>query len=204
MTAAHGPALLRFLQLASQLKQVRRQGWIDRAVDEPESVADHAWAVALLAWTLAGERDDLDRDRVLLLGLIHDLPEALAGDTTPFDDLRDAAGRIASEHFATPPSYSASARDAKRLAEEQALDELLAGLPESLSTEIRDAWQEYEEAQTAEARFVKQVDKLETVMQAERYLAQQPDLQVESFRQGARRDIHDPQLRRILEELLNG
>lgn len=203
MTDSH-IALVRYMQMASKLKAVRRQGWIDRGVDGPESVADHSWSVALLAWTLAGERDDLDRNRVLLLGLIHDLPEALAGDTTPFDAQRDETGRISAEHFSRPPAYSAAAKDLKRQAEGRALNEILAGLSDTLRTEIRDAWQEYEEAETPEARFVKQVDKLETVMQAEIYRALQPELQVESFRQGARRDIHDSQLQRALEELLDG
>lgn len=197
-------ALLGFVQLAARLKQVRRQGWIDRGVDSPESVADHSWAVALLAWTLAGERDDLDRERVLLLGLIHDLPEALAGDATPFDAERDASGAIAAEHFGRPPVYSDAARALKRQGEVQALDEMLDGLPEHLAGDIRRAWQEYDDAQTPEACFVKQVDKLETVIQAEGYLACQPQLRIESFRQGARRDIQDPQLRAILDRLLSG
>lgn len=196
--------LLRFMRLASQLKTVRRQGWIDRGVDGPESVADHSWSVALLAWSLAGERDDLDRDRVLLLGLVHDLPEAVAGDVTPFDAQRDASGRISPEHFSNPPAYFEGERDLKREGEERALDEMLNGLSESLRREILEAWQEYEAAHTPEARFVKQVDKLETVIQAEAYRAVQPDLQVGSFRHGARRDIQDPQLRALLEELLDG
>lgn len=201
---ARSAALLRFIQLASKLKTVRRQGWIDRGVDDPESVVDHSWSVALLAWALAGEREDLDRNRVLLLGLVHDLPEALAGDTTPFDAERDESGRIAVEHFATPPAYSAAAKDAKQQAEDRALDEMLEGLSDALRVEIRDAWKEYEATETPEARFVKQVDKLETVIQAEAYLAGQPELQVESFRQGALRDVRDPQLRRVLEDLLDG
>lgn len=198
------PALLRFVRLASQLKTVRRQGWIDRGVDEPESVADHSWSVALLAWTLAGERNDLDRDRVLLLGLLHDLPEVLAGDVTPFDAQRDEAGRIPAEHFSTPPAYSETERVLKRERERRALEEMLKGLPDSLSREIQEAWQEYEAVKTPEAHFVKQVDKLETVIQAMSYLDRQPEIQIESFRQGARRDIQDPQLRRMLDELLSG
>ncbi len=197
-------ALMRFVQVASKLKALRRQGWIDRGVDEPESVADHSWSVALLAWTLAGERDELNRNRVLLLGLIHDLPEALAGDATPFDVQRDATARISASHFSRPPTYSTAAKDLKRQAEERALDEMLSGLPDTMRIEIRAAWQEYEEAESPEAQFVKQVDKLETVIQAEAYATGQPELQIESFRQGARRDIHDPQLRQILEELLDG
>lgn len=194
--------LLRFARLAARLKTVRRQGWVDRGVDGPESVADHSWSVALLAWSLASERAGLDRDRVLLLALVHDLPEALAGDATPFDDQRDDAGRIASEHFARLPTYEALARAEKHEAEVRALSEMLDGLPAAMRREIRDAWQEYERAETPEAQFVKQVDKLETVIQAEQYLAGQPELQIESFRQGASRDIQDPQVRAVLDELL--
>ena len=90
---------LDFWSLALQLKRLRRTGWIDRGVSDPESSADHSWGVALLAWLLARDYPDLDRERVLLLGLIHDLPEAVAGDATPFDHLRDATGVIASDHF---------------------------------------------------------------------------------------------------------
>lgn len=195
--------ILAFFELASALKEVRRQGWLDRGVEDPESVADHSWAVALLAWSLASERDDLDRERVLLLGLVHDLPEALAGDTTPFDDNRDATGRIESDLFRQAPGYSEATRAHKREVESAALAEILSPLPPSLAAEIREAWQEYEESQTPEARFVKQVDKLETVIQAERYRSQDPDLVMESFRLGAQRDIVDSQLRQVLAALLD-
>ena len=203
MTAHDVPTLLRFLTLASDLKRVRRQGWVDRGVVEPESVADHSWGVALFAWSLASGRDDLDRDRVLLLGLVHDLPEAIAGDTTPFDGERDDAGQIAAEHFERPPEYSDDLDRQKQAAELAALDEMLAGLPARLAGEIRAAWWEYERAETAEARFVKQVDKLETVVQSERYRRDDAHLVMSSFRHGAFRDIQDAQLRLILETLVD-
>ncbi|HEX2282866.1 MAG TPA: HD domain-containing protein, partial [Thermomicrobiales bacterium] len=184
------------------LKRVKRQGWLDRGVDEPESVADHSWGVALLAWALSSERDDLDGNRVLLLGLVHDLPEALAGDTTPFDSERDSAGLIAARHFERVPEYSEELDRQKRALESDALEEMLAGLSGSLADDIRSAWWEYELAETAEARFVKQIDKLETAMQAERYAREQTDLVLESFRRGAFRDVRDERLLRILESIV--
>jgi putative hydrolases of HD superfamily len=196
--------LLGFFELAAGLKQVRRQGWMDRGVRNAESVADHSWSVALLAWCLAAERDDLDRNRVLLLGLVHDLPEALAGDVTPFDVHRDADGNIAREHFVAVPGYSSEIQDEKRKAEEAALTDMLAGLPEPLRADLFSAWQEYDENQTPEARFVKQVDKLETVIQADLYQRAQPELVIDSFRAGARRDVIDPQLQVLLDVLLAG
>lgn len=196
-------SILPFIQLASQLKAVRRQGWLDRGVDDPESVADHSWSVALIAWMLAAGRPGLDRDRVLLLGLVHDLPEAVVGDATPFDHLRDDAGNIAPEHFTDSPEYVAGARDAKQQRESAGIDEMVSTLPDDLAASIRSAWREYDQGRTAEARFVKQIDKFETVFQALVYRNDQPDLTIESFIRGADRDIADPMVRMLFDALLD-
>lgn len=194
-------AMIRLYGQLAKLKQLRRQGWIDRGVDDPESVASHSWAVAALAWILARDRDDLDRDRVLLLGLVHDLPEAIAGDATPFDQDRDEAGAVPIDRFHQAPEYTPDRQHAKTDREAAALRDLVAGLSEDLANEVQAAWWEYERAETPEARFVKQVDKLETLLQAEHYQHAQPDLIIESFRLGAVRDVTDPVLQAVLEAL---
>ena len=196
-------AVLRFWSLALRLKRLHRTGWLDRGVSDPESSSDHSWGVALLGWLLARDHPELDRERVLLLGLVHDLPEAVAGDVTPFDDVRDATGVIAANHFSTAPCYTDAARAAKRQAELASLNDMLRDLPDGLATDIRHAWHEYEQGQTPEARFVRQIDKLETLLQAEDYLDRQPELVIDSFRLGARRDISEPALADLLEARLN-
>lgn len=190
-------AFREFWDLAVALKRVQRQGWVDRGVELPESVADHSWGVALLAWLTAHGRTDLDRDRVLLLGLVHDLPEAIAGDATPFDSARDRDGTIAPERFREMPSYSEESKRLKRQAELRALAEMIANLPPSIAAEIHSAWVEYDEQRTPEARHVRQIDKLETLLQAHSYAGAQPELIVDSFRLGADADIADIPLRRI-------
>ncbi len=187
-------SLLRFWSIAQQLKSIKRQGWIDRGVADPESAAEHSWGVALLGWLLARDEPSLDRDRVLLLGLVHDLPEALAGDPTPFDRYRDARGDIDPARFAEPPAYTPESRRSKASAERDALDRMLSPLDPPLAAELREAWEDYEGGRTAEARFVRQVDKLETLLQAESYAARQPGLAIESFRLGAARDVTDSRL----------
>lgn len=194
--------ILRFWSLALRLKRLRRTGWVDRGVADPESGADHSWGVALLAWLLARDRPDLDRERVLLLGLVHDLPEAVAGDPTPFDEHRDANGIIDHRFFQSAPGYSEPARAAKRTAEMAALEELLGDLPSVLASEVRDAWHEYDRGQSREARYVRQIDKLETLLQAEDYADRQPELIVESFRIGTDRDLTDASLSSLAEARL--
>lgn len=198
MSASDRAGIVRFLRLAARLKEVRRQGWVDRGVPHPESGAEHSWAMALMAWLLALERDDLDAERVLLIALVHDLPEALAGDATPFDRHRDETGRIAETLFHDAPVYDERETRAKHARERAALDEMTTGLPQALRAQINAAWEEYNAGQSAEARFVRQVDKLETLLQAELYRERHPEIVIDSFRAGAGRDVTDPELRAIL------
>jgi putative hydrolase of HD superfamily len=202
MTPGDPSGFIAFARLVENLKQVRRQGWLDRGVTDPESSADHSWATALLAWLLAADRDDLDANRVLLTALVHDLPEALAGDETPFDLHRDPSGLIPDHHFRRAPIYDPAETDAKHARERRALDEMLSPLPIDQATLIRDAWEDYTTGATPEARFVKQVDKLETLIQAELYRDRQPEIIIESFRAGTLRDIDDPRLREVVFGLL--
>ncbi|MCX2728334.1 HD domain-containing protein [Thermomicrobium sp. 4228-Ro] len=192
---------LRFFRLVGRLKTLRRQGWVDRGVRVPESVADHSFRLALMAWLLAQERPGLDAERAALLALAHDVAEALAGDRTPFD----AALRAGAERerlFRQRPVYDPESEAKKAAAERAALQELAATLPGSVGTELVTAWEEYEAGQTAEARFVRQLDKLETVLQAFEYRAQQPELIIDSFVLGAMEAVTDPELRRLLEQAI--
>jgi len=176
--------LVRFIRLAGRLKRTVRTGWVDRGIpaEQAESVADHSFRVALLSW-LASARTELDRDRILKLALIHDLAEAITGDLTPYD-LADVVApdddaRIAflnRRHLA-----SADRAAAKRAAETTAIAEMCRDLPKSLRAEIGSLWQELEERATPEARFVKQIDKLETYLQSLEYAEERPGLPVASF-----------------------
>ncbi len=192
---------LRFFDLVGRLKALRRQGWIDRGVREPESVADHSFRLALMAWLLAQEQPSLDAGRAAVLALAHDVAEALAGDRTPFD----AALRTGAERerlFRQRPVYDPAAEAEKTAAERAALREMAAMLPEAIGAALIAAWEEYEAAETPEARFVRQLDKLETVLQALEYRARQPELIIDSFVLGALDEVSDPRLRALLEGAL--
>lgn len=198
---AEASELLRFVRAIGRLKTLRRQGWIDRGVREPESVADHSFRLALMAWVLAQRRPDLDATRAMLLALVHDAAEAIAGDRTPFDAALQAGAEPA-VLFRQRPVYDPEAEARKTAAERAALRELAALLPEPVGERLIEAWEEYEAAQTPEARFVRQLDKLETVLQALEYRERQPDLIIDSFILGALDEVTDRSLRELLEQAL--
>jgi 5'-deoxynucleotidase YfbR-like HD superfamily hydrolase len=203
-----------FLQLArnlAALKALPRTGWSDRGVNAGlvESVADHSLAVAVLAWAMALERvcdgEDLDPHRVLVLGLIHDLAESEAGDAPPYDpaDLpneRDAEDR---RTFLNRRHVRDDARAAaKRTAEDEAMRRICAALPPAAGRALASAWEELRTDLSAEARFVKQVDKLETFLQSTVYEQQDPSLPMDSFRQEVLERLDDPLLAGIRDAAL--
>jgi putative hydrolase of HD superfamily len=189
--------LAQFAHLAMGLKEVARTGWLDRGVEPAaaESVADHSWSVALLAWLLAAEDAGLDRDRVLRLALIHDLAETITGDLTPYGELHGEAPDSAFlnlRHTHTPESALA-----KHEAEQVAIDQLAALLPDGAAGELRAIWAEYAARESPEARFVKEIDRLETWLQSRRYLEGNPDLPMDSFRLEVELELTHPALIRL-------
>ena len=203
--------LLQLAQTLQRLKQVPRQGWLDRGVSslETESVADHSLGVALLAWMAAIEARadgaDLDPTRVLMLALVHDLPEAEIGDWTPYaadevtahDDSGDRAAFLNARQVRSPERTAA-----KRAAEQAAIDRLVAVLGSAAATTLADLWRELAAGVSPEARFVKQADRLETFLQSHAYAASDPSLPMASFRVEAGTEITDPVLSAIRDQAL--
>jgi putative hydrolase of HD superfamily len=182
MPPAGVPGLGHLAEAAGALKEVRRKGWVDRGVPDAESVADHSYRVALLAWALARARG-LDAERAMLIALVHDLAEAEVGDETPFDALLGGLEPVDRAVFERLPPEDPARRAAKRAREQAAIGRLAAALPPALADELAAAWRDYDQQGSPEARLVKQLDRVETLSQAQSYAARQPDLPIGSFRE---------------------
>lgn len=134
--------VLTFLRAAERLKTVTRSGWT--SAGEQESVAEHTWRLCLMAMLLYGRTPSIDLARLLKMGLVHDLGEAIRGDI---------------------PAPAQVAGRSKADEERTDLLELTAPLPPALQHEILELWDEYEAAYSPEARLAKGLDKLETILQ---------------------------------------
>jgi putative hydrolases of HD superfamily len=210
-TAHAAQALLGLVQFAAKLKSLPRTGWLDRGLDalRVESVADHSFGVALLAWVCALQRQAegaaIDPERVLKLALIHDLAEAETGDWTPYD-----GATIPSEHdpaarrafLEARHSRNPDRRAAKRAQEDEVMRTLLATLPGATRSALGELWDELHLGESPEARFVKQVDRLETFLQSRLYLDTDPTLPMASFHQEVLETIDDPLLAAIRDAAL--
>ncbi len=191
--------LARFLHLVGRLKFTPRTGWLDRAVPpvETESVADHSYRLALLTWLAAASQPELDRAKVLKLALVHDLAEAITGDSPPYDPTQipaeaDPGARhafLSNRHI-----RSEATKNAKRASEAAAMAELLADLPAPLAEELAALWREAAAQTSPEARFVKQADALEAYFQSREYLAAEPSRPMASFAAEVAEVITEPAL----------
>ena len=82
----HVDVIIEFYFEFAQLKQLYRQGWLQRdiATQNCESVAEHTFSITLLAMVVADMYfPELDIAKIMRMCLIHDLAEAYTGDYTP-------------------------------------------------------------------------------------------------------------------------
>jgi len=142
-------ATLHLLLDAHKLKRTYRTGWVARGISNAESVAEHSFGVTFIALLLMEMIDHpLDKNKVLTIALLHDLPEGITGDIPS----------PAVAHF--PPN-------AKRDAELAVLKHQLNNLPHA--DQWRDWWQEFEDRSSPEGRLVRDADKLDMLIQAYTY-----------------------------------
>ena len=197
-------SLLEFFRAAGKLKTVARQGWVDRGIPNAESVADHTFRAIVMAWVL-GARAGLDTNRLLKLMLLHDLPEAEAGDATPYGEVLASADDLAASvprwRDLVSPEQLAAAKRAKRAVEEQAAERLAAMLPDVLGAELAELWADYTERRSPEARFAAQIDKLEAALQAIEYRDSGQEADVANFILSAREVVEHPVLLELLAEI---
>ena len=136
-------AQLEFIAEADKLKTILRASPL-AAADRRENDAEHSWHLALMVLLLAEYADEpIDVGHAIKLVIIHDMIEIYAGDSPVFDP-------------------AAVVDQVER--EIAAAERLFTMLPSDQAGEIRALWDEFEAAQTPEARFCKAMDRLEPML----------------------------------------
>jgi len=170
-----------FFKTVANLKKIHRQGWIDElSMDNPESVADHSYSMAVMGMMIS-DLEDYDSEKILKMILLHDLAESKIGDYTP--------GQITSEK--------------KKILENEAFSKIIESLPNSIKSQYQEIWNEFQENTTAESIMVHQIDKLEMVLQAKLYEKEgYPKEKLQSFIESAEQEITNPKLKELFRKII--
>lgn len=135
--------LAKFLFEVGMLKKARRTGY-QFLGSGGESVADHSFRTAVIGYCLASQEAEADRDRVVLMCLFHDLPEARTGD-----------------HNYVNKRY---VQVDETLVIHHQLEDLFCG------ADILELLEEFAGGQTLEARLAKDADQLDLILELKEQL----------------------------------
>ncbi|CCK72912.1 5'-deoxynucleotidase KNAG_0M00590 [Huiozyma naganishii CBS 8797] len=141
---------LAFLHIIQELKVQRRTGWLDYDISECESISDHMYRMGVTCMLI--QNPDVQKDKCVKIALVHDMAESLVGDITPLDPM---------------------GKKEKHRREWEAMkyicDDILAKVNPVAAREIKEDWLNYENIETLEARYVKDIDKYELLVQCFEY-----------------------------------
>ena len=163
-----------FLFEVGMLKKTPRTGY-QFLGSGSESVADHSFRTAVIGYVLAAGDSTADTQKVVLMCLFHDLPEARTGD-----------------HNYVNKRYV-------RVSEDKAAADLVNGL--GFGDDILQLMREFNEVQTIEARLARDADQLDLILE----LKGQKDLgnpYAGEWLSYARKRLMSTAAKRLAEEIL--
>ncbi|MGI8419376.1 MAG: HD domain-containing protein [Candidatus Levyibacteriota bacterium] len=139
-------SLFEFIKVSSRLREIARHN--NATASRKESVAEHSWHLALVAWVLHStfEKEfeiNIAQDKVIKMCLMHDLVEIIAGDVSAWH-----------------PEKSVN----KKENEDSAAHELFSTLPVKLKKEFLNLWREFEDSKTMEAKIARGIDRINPAM----------------------------------------
>lgn len=164
-----------FYVLCNKLKNVVRTGWVQWGVSKEriESVAEHIFGTQMLAIAMFCEFEyDLDIKKVLCMLAVHETEEILIGDLTLFEISKEEKKKIG----------------------KNAVQKIFGTL--SNAKYFEDLLQEFEEAQTPEAKFAYWCDKLECDLQCKLY---DEENLVDLTQQKNNKDFQNPAVQKVLQ-----
>ena len=145
--------LTEFLYEIGQLKRVQRCGWWLAGIDQAESVAEHSFRTAVIAYALAA-LEGADAEKAAAMALLHDSAE------TRVNDLH----RVGKNYIDWPAV-------GKRVVDDQ-----LQELPPQLRDRLSRLHEETRAQSSPEAQLVEDADRLECLLQAREYAARGHDV----------------------------
>lgn len=135
-----------FFAEAGLLKKVKRSGWWVAGIKDPESVAEHSFRCAVMAYYIA-HLEGVDPFKATTMALFNDIHEARINDLHKMGH------------------YYIEFRDA----EKKVFEDQMKGLDAKFAAELSSFRRDYDEQMTKESIVARDADILECLLQAKEY-----------------------------------
>lgn len=196
--------ILDFFILANKLNNVKRTGWVLLNVKNPETIGEHILRVAIVSWLL-GRKHHLNTKKIIKIALFHDLCEVYAGDVTPFSYYlkipknKEDRDSFLKKWVRLPLKEKKKRSHEKFKKEKNSLLRLIRFLPTETKRDIFSSWLSYEQRSAKVGNFVRQIDRIEVLLQSIEYFGTNETVGGTSWWEGTEEMIDDP----LLVELLH-
>lgn len=137
-------SIIKYIFEAGMLKRVERSGWWAEKVKQPETVAEHVFRTAVIAFILA-KMEGENSEKICTAALFHDMHETRLGDMNKIT-----------------ARYISSDKNLEKKVEKDQVQEM----PKELQNAILNSFELSEKEQT----ILKDADYLECAFQAKEYL----------------------------------
>ncbi|TFK68730.1 hypothetical protein BDN72DRAFT_841406 [Pluteus cervinus] len=180
-TGDEGQDKLAFFHVLERLKTQKRTGWVEHGIPNVESISDHMYRMSVLAMCVSDT--NLDVGKCVMMAVVHDIAEAHVGDISPREGIPKAE---------------------KRRLEAEAMHNFVHDmLHDSPAAQRFEAlWKEYEEGQTPEAKFVKDLDRIEMALQASEYERTYAATNLQTFYDTSIPNINHSEVREWAQDLI--
>lgn len=171
-----------FFTLLGKMKRIGRRGWNLRGIETPETIADHSYRTAVLAYYYA-DKFGLDVAKTVGLALLHDINEIETGEN-PGD------------------KFAGISKEQKVATGKISLGKVTKGLPTAIAKKYSEMWADENLRKGREASIARDVNKLELAFQALDYeLAGHPGERLDDMWAHAKKYVYDPRLKAVLASL---
>jgi putative hydrolase of HD superfamily len=196
--------LLNFFIEIGKLKRKNRKGMMFYGIKDPETTAEHTFRMTIVAWFL-GTMENMNIEKVIKTSLVHDLCEVYAGDITPYDGLLPKDEKEKYDFVRKWPHLSQEIKKKrhkeKQEKERRSLEKLVKNLEPKVKKEILNLWWDLEIGKTKEARFARQIDRAENLIEAFDCWQRDKNFPTKPWWQHADEAIDDELVQKFLKEI---
>ncbi len=191
--------IIDFLIETNKLKEIARRGLVVWRVKNPITIAEHTFRFLFSSWLFSIEKK-FSIKKVIKMALFHDLCEVYAGDLTPLFYYKRKSKRMMRWFRLSQKEREKRAKEKYEL-ERESLLKLIKNLKPSLKNEILCYWTNFTKLLSKEAKFLKQVDRIETLLESLEYIGTDEEITGKGWWEGTEEIVEDPLLLEFLKVL---